>query len=105
MRAGKLKHRVLIEKPTEEKNSFGEITTTWSTHVTRWAQVEQLTGAEYWTAKQINDKDIVRFYVRYASGVTHKMRIKYNDNYYYITSIADWDGAKRKLEIVTERNP
>ena len=64
MRAGELRHRITIQKPTETSDGIGGVTTTWSTLITTWAAIWPLRGQEYMSAMQT------------TSNVTHKIRIR-----------------------------
>ena len=75
MRAGKLRHRVAIQEPVENKDVHGGITRTWRTVDTVWASVEPLSGRELFEAQQINKRVTVRVGMRPYSGLTTKQRL------------------------------
>lgn len=76
MQAGKLRHRVTIQRPVETKGPFGEVVTTWETV---WANVaaaiENLRGNKFFAAQQINPNVTTEITVRYREGVTNDMRV------------------------------
>ncbi|MDV2503085.1 MAG: phage head closure protein [bacterium] len=79
MRAGKLRHKVVIEKLAESADGAGGVISTWSTHATRRASIEPLSGREFFAAQQIASEVSIRVRLRYVSGVTPKMRVSYTD--------------------------
>lgn len=97
MRAGLLRHKIEIEQVTETRTSSGAVTETWAVFATVRARVESLTGREYFAAQQVQAENQKRFTIRYIPGITYKMRIKYNSNYYDITSIINPDERNREL--------
>jgi SPP1 family predicted phage head-tail adaptor len=81
--------RIEIEQVTETRGSEGGVTETWSVLYTVWAEVGQVSGNENYTSDMIVYNDVKKFTIYYNNGqnVTAKMRIKYNGEYYNITSI------------------
>lgn len=77
MRAGKLRHRVEIRKPTASQDSYGESDITWSVESRRWAAIEPLSGRELYVAQQVNPQVTHRIRMRYFSGLTSDRRIRY----------------------------
>jgi SPP1 family predicted phage head-tail adaptor len=76
MQAGKLRHRVTIQRPVETKASFGEVRTTWETV---WenvpAAIENLRGNKFFAAQQINPNVTTEITIRHRTGVTSDMRV------------------------------
>ncbi len=98
MKAGALRHKVIIEKPTEVTNSIGEIITTWSTFATVWAEILPLSGKEYWSSKQVNSEVTGKIRIRYKSGITPKMRVKYGTRIFNIEAIMNY--LEKNIEII-----
>ena len=46
MRAGRLRHRVHLERPAESQSATGEVTRTWERYASVWAAVEPVSGRE-----------------------------------------------------------
>lgn len=46
MRSGDLTHRLVLQRGTESRDSFGEPIATWTNLATVWAQVEYVAGSE-----------------------------------------------------------
>ncbi|MGI6035698.1 MAG: head-tail adaptor protein [Limnochordia bacterium] len=48
MRTGKLRHRIMIERYTETKDQWGDVTWAWTWLATTWAAVEPFKDGDYW---------------------------------------------------------
>ena len=81
MRAGRLRHQVVIQEIVETQDSYGEPAESWDTFVTRRAAIEPLNGREYFASKQENSEVSLRIRMRWdrtANGITTKMRAKFD---------------------------
>ena len=87
MRAGRMRHRVVIQQQTTTQDSLGQPANTWNDLDTVFAAVEPLSGKEFFDAQQVNAETTTRFRLRYRSDVTHDMRISFRDRNYNIHSI------------------
>jgi SPP1 family predicted phage head-tail adaptor len=98
MEAGKLRHRVKLQKGTDVRDAFGEPTIAWSTVDTYWANVVGLSGRELWRAQQVSadvtDEVTLRFNPRIASA---KMRFLYGARALNIQAVLDKDGRRRQM--------
>lgn len=67
MRAGMLRHKIAIQKPSTatSRDSYGAEVVAWSTDSQPYASIMPLRGSEYLAAQQVQ------------SSVTHKIRIRY----------------------------
>ena len=75
MRAGRLRHRVVIEKNAPTADGSGALVDAWTTFATRWASVEPLSGREFFASRQIEAEVTTRIRLRHLAGVTPKMRV------------------------------
>lgn len=109
MRPGNLRCRIVIEQPTETRDTDGAIINTWSTFATVWAEfvmdatmsitakmMKQM-GQEKIEGKQpiAEASEVIR--IRYLSGLTSKMRVKYMDQYYNIRVIGNPNMSNKEL--------
>ncbi len=99
MQAGKLRHRLTIEKTTHVVNAFGEQESTWKTFAEVWGQNRPLTGSERFIAAQTHAAEDAVFHIRYLEGLSPKMRVICKGLYYDITSINDLEERGRELVI------
>jgi SPP1 family predicted phage head-tail adaptor len=88
MRAGRLKHRITIEEPSEAQSSTGAVTYTWATFTSRWARQEPLAGREKQESSEafFGEADY-RFTLRYTAGITKAMRVAWDSRLFDITAI------------------
>jgi len=89
MRAGELRHRITLQKPSHSRDDFKEMDTSHSDVATVRAAIEWQSGRRYVEAAQVNAEvqGIIR--IRYRSDVESDWRIKYGDRYIIILSIAN----------------
>ena len=95
--AGKLKHMVTIESLTQTRDAEGGMVDTWSLFATSWAAIKNLSGNERTVTAQGGKTAEARteFTIRYLPGVTAKMRVVYNDKFYDIAHVNDYDESHR----------
>ena len=70
MRAGDLDRRITIERVTITYSETGEPIETWNTLATRWAQVQQQSGREFFSGVQTVSERRVSFRIRWLEGLT-----------------------------------
>ena len=75
--AGNLADRIVIEQATETRNSVGEVTLSWSTFETVWADVSALSGREAERYGQIVGFTGHKVTIRQLPGVKVSMRVIY----------------------------
>ena len=75
--AGNLADRIVIEQAAETRNSVGEVTLSWSTFATVWADVQALSGREAERYGQIVGFTGHKVTIRTLPGVKVSMRILY----------------------------
>ncbi len=73
--AGNLTNRIVIEQATETRNSVGEVSLSFSTFATVWADVQALSGREAERYGQIVGFTGHRLTIRELPGVKPSMRI------------------------------
>ena len=103
MRAGRLKHKILIEEPTAgTADSYGESEYTWTTYATAWADVVPQNAREYIAAQQLMASMTHLLNLQYISGVTSKMRVKLGTRYLNIISAINLGERNRTLQLVCQ---
>ena len=75
--AGILADRIVIEQAAETRNSVGEVTLSWSTFATVWADVSALSGREAERYGQIVGFTGHKVTIRQLPGVKVAMRVIY----------------------------
>lgn len=87
MRAGKLRHPIVIQQASESNNSIGEPIATWTTYAERRASIANPGGGESFGNHQINAEANLNFTLRHLSGVTTKMRVSFDSRVFDILAI------------------
>ncbi len=99
---GRFDRRIEIYGSTTATDGFGQPVETESLFKTVWAKIEALGGTEGTEGNKVTAAGKVKFSIRYRTGVTEAMQIKFDSEYYDILSIGKPD-RKRILEIVGEK--
>ena len=80
MRAGPMRHRVILQSPAGSRDAVGERTTTWTDVDTVWADIQPLTVRDQLLADQayglVSHKVLVR-YSSTISAIDHSWRVKF----------------------------
>jgi len=102
MQAGRLRHRVTVQRATDSIDQYGDQTPTWASLGTVWASVEPLSGREYFAAAQMQSEVSTRIVIRPISGVTltPKDRVKFGSRYFDIQSVINRDERNRELQLL-----
>ena len=99
MRAGELDRLIVIETPTEGQDDYGGRALTWATFATVWAKVTPTRGRETVAADQMVAQADTVFRIYWLSGVTTKMRVSYDSQYYDILYPAEI-GRREGLDVL-----
>lgn len=75
--AGNLTDRIVIEQASETRNAVGEVTLSWATFATVWADVQALSGREAERYGQMVGFTGHKVTIRQLAGVKPAMRILY----------------------------
>jgi SPP1 family predicted phage head-tail adaptor len=90
MRAGRLRHKIRLERATETQSAFGEPVKAWTLLKEVWGAVEPLKGAERQRAQQASAVEDVRIVVRWSSDIASlnvKDRVVFGTKIYDIKSV------------------
>lgn len=87
MKAGRLRHSIIIQSNTETSDAAGGLVDSWSKFKARKADVVPLNGREYLSSQARQEKVTTRIRLRYTSGITAKMRVLWGTRVYDIKSV------------------
>lgn len=82
MDPGKLNKRITFQ--LQDLDSEDE---DWKDIATTWANINPISGKEYYSAETINSDLTHKIRLRYRKGITPDMRILYNGRIFYIISV------------------
>ena len=102
MKAGMLRHVVIIQQVTETRDGFGGISESWSTFATRRAHIGPIKGKEYIAAKAVNSKADVEMRLRYVSGLITKMRVLWGSRIYNVIDAINIDERGKEHRLMCE---
>jgi SPP1 family predicted phage head-tail adaptor len=96
--------KIVVEEPDSTRGTIGAHEPVWTTHVTSWADITNISGNENFTTDMVIYSDTKQFIIHYNEGqnVTSKMRINYNSQYFYITSVNHEKRLKTRLVAVAK---
>ena len=101
MNAGKLRHRLIIQKRGEDQGAYGAMVETWEQVAVIWAAIEPLQGREFIAAQSTQSETTGKIRIRYRSDVTTAMRGVFGEKIYNFLSIINQDQRNRELIIYT----
>lgn len=102
LEAGRLRHRVEIQRAHDVQDAFGEPVKAWNTVATVWAAVEPMTGDERFRSDQETAERPVRILMRHRADVTVKHRIKFGSRLFDVQSVTDPGFQAAMLELICE---
>ena len=82
------------------QDAYGAPSGTWTTYATRWAEKIDKSGREFFAGGLVGEATCM-FKIRYLDGLTTKMRISYDSEYYDIISIIEL-GRQDTQEVVAK---
>jgi SPP1 family predicted phage head-tail adaptor len=88
IRAGRLRHRVTIEKRVESRSATGAVQFTWTTHAANVpAEIIHGKGKEVFQSDQQQNWIFATVTIKFVPGITTKMRVNNNGVLYDISAI------------------
>ncbi len=99
MRAGRLRHRIVIQEKSTAvtRGSYGEETTPWTTYKQVWSEIDPPKSREFFSANQTQAEVTTRVRIRYLPDVKPNMRVKFGTRYLNINSIINPDERNKEL--------
>lgn len=89
MRFGELRERVTIQQAADNRTPLGEAVQSWSTFAERWASVEGVSSREVLSSGQQQIEMSHRVRMRYVSGLSQTMRLRWRNRTLEIVSILE----------------
>ncbi len=100
MRAGQLRHEIIIQSAETTPNDLGEAVETWSTFAAVRAAIIPINGKEYFSAGQEQSNVSHKITMRYLPDVNTKMRILFGSRVYNIKSVINFQERGRELQLM-----
>lgn len=87
MRAGPLRHQLLVQTKVETRDADGAVTITYTDLATVWGQVAPLSGSKTVSRDRVEATTVYRIRMRYFAGLTASHRILLGSRVFQITAI------------------
>lgn len=100
MRAGRLRHRVTLQRLERERDEVGEERDLWVDVATVPGEYLELRGSEFLRAREIHHDVVAQVRIRYRSDVEPEWRLVFRDRPYRIEHVIDLAGKQRELELL-----
>ena len=97
---GLLKKRIVLQSKQIETDNAGVQTEVWKDAFETWAAILPLRGKEFFASNQIHSEISVKVVLRYKTGITSGMRVKYGTRFFDIKSVINIDERNRYLELM-----
>ena len=109
MEAGKLKHRITVQRPEKTRSATGQMMPGWADVCTVWAEIQCTDSKAVDGEGAIQHEGLYRIYIRYRPGITAEMRVLYHDPdtdadriFLLIGPPVNWSGEKTGLTLLTK---
>jgi SPP1 family predicted phage head-tail adaptor len=111
VRAGRLRHRITLQRRVETQETTGEVTWDWSDVAEVWASVEPIAGREYFAAAQVSSEVSTRIRMRYRPDLNEKLRVVFVSepgspglvHYYDVLSVINWQERDREVHLMCKQ--
>lgn len=104
IRAGRLRHSVVIKQLTQGRGPAGEALTTTTDVVTIRAHVGVISGRENWANEQTKNSYEAAITTRYTDLIKEDMQAHYDGKVMDIKAIIDPSGYKKELKLLVTRH-
>jgi SPP1 family predicted phage head-tail adaptor len=100
MRAGQLRHQVVLQRRTVTRSAgHAAMAETWTNWQTVWAKIEPLSGRELLQAQQTQAETTHEIVIRYVSELTPRDRVRFGTRVFEILSIINRDERNEMLTL------
>jgi SPP1 family predicted phage head-tail adaptor len=100
LKIGKLRHSITLEQVAETQDPDGSVIETWSSFANAQASIEPISGREYFAAQTTQAEVTHRISLRYLTGVTPKMRVKYGSRIFDILLVINTRERSVELQLM-----
>lgn len=88
MQAGKLRHRITLQKPVKvQDTTSGEMIDTWQDVSNLWAEVSPLSAREFVAAQAMQNAVTTRIKIRHRQDISAKYRILFRGKIYNVEGV------------------
>lgn len=103
MKAGQLRHKMVIERATTSRASTGHAQQTWATHLLRFAAIRPLSSKELLAYNiQIQTEATHEITLRGPLDITTKDRIKFGERIFNIIGVINVDERNKEIKVTAK---
>ena len=102
LKAGDLRHKIIIRRLVEVDDGTGAYTSSWVTIAAPWAEVKGQTGRESVMDQVLQSISIYRIRIRWRPDIRAADQIRHGDIVLNITSVDDPDGDREQLVMIAD---
>lgn len=99
MKTGTLNKRIEILAKVKATDKLGFDTMAEKTFLRCWASIQPARGKVFYEMERKADTEYTKITIRWRPGITHDMRVKYQDHIYDIDTIVDPYMRHESLEL------
>lgn len=103
MRAGRLRHQVILQSRSTTPNDYNEPVVSWSAVGTYRAAIEPVTGRERFASAERVAEGQVRIIMRYVGAITEENRIVHGSTVYDIKAVVNKNEIDREYELICQK--
>jgi SPP1 family predicted phage head-tail adaptor len=100
LRAGTLRHRLILQSKNSTGDGMGGVTYSWTNDRTVYGAIWPLRGTERLTAQQLESSITCQVRVRYAADVSPDNRIQVGDTTQYLDIVSVVNPEYRNRELI-----
>lgn len=100
MRAGDLRHQIVIQRYTETSNDFGEMVQEWATLSTQRASVNPISGKDIFSGAVLVNETTHKVFMRYVTDIKPNDRVLFDGRIFNITAVINKDEKNVSLELL-----
>lgn len=100
MNPGQLRHRIIIQKQITTQDNFGEQYEEWNDITTVWANINPISGREFFAAETVNSEITHKVRLRYREDIKPDMRISYKGRIFRIESVINEFEKNKVLQLM-----
>jgi SPP1 family predicted phage head-tail adaptor len=102
MEAGKLRHKVKLQRRVVSQDTFGGGIEVYHDIAEVWARVQPLRGEEYFKAQAITSSVSARITIRYLFGIEPIDRVLFGDREFNVHAIINPEERNVELQLMCE---
>lgn len=100
MRAGELRHRIILEENVPTRNATREEIPNWQVFTSVWGDVKPVSAREFISNERASAEVSHKIKLRYLPGLKPSMRVRWGARLFEIEGILDQGGRQRELVIM-----